>query len=85
MYRCSKLNTTVGGTKTSQHLYSQATYIKCTDTKAQLFNVIKKMITKEEIKVGQLIWEYGTKKEPNWIYVSLPYKKINQVLYLYTK
>ena len=47
MYRCSKLNTTVGGTKTSQHLYSQATDIKCTDTKAQLFNVIKKMITKE--------------------------------------
>ena len=75
----------MGGSKTSQHLYSQATDIKYTDTKAQLFNVIKKMITKEEIKVGQLIWEYGTKKEPNWIHVSLPYKKINQVLYLYTK
>ena len=43
------------------------------------------MITKEEIKVGQLILEYGTKKEPNLIHVSLPYKKINQVLYLYTK
>lgn len=33
------------------------------------------MITKEEIKVGQLIWEYGTKKEPNCIHVSLPYKE----------
>ena len=52
----------MGGSKTSQHLYGQATDIKCTDTKAQLFNVIKKMITKEEIKVGQLIWEYGTRK-----------------------
>lgn len=45
-YRCSKLNTTVGGSKTSQHSYGQAADIKCTATKAQLFNVIKKMITK---------------------------------------
>ena len=43
------------------------------------------MITKEEIKVGQLIWKYVTKKETNLIHISLPYKKINQVLYLYTK
>lgn len=41
-YRCSKLNTTVGGSKTSQPLYGQAADIKCTDTKAQLFNVIKR-------------------------------------------
>ena len=76
----------MGGSKASQHLYGQEADIKCTATiKAQLFNVIKKMITKWEIKVGQLIWEYVTKKESNWIHVSLPYKKINQVLDLYTK
>ena len=71
MYRCSKLNTTVGGSKTSQHLYGQSTDIKCTDTKAQLFNVIKKMITKEEIKVGQLIWEYRTKNQIGFMYLFL--------------
>lgn len=71
MYRCSKLNITVGGSKTSQHLYGQATDIKCTDTKAQLFNVIKKMITKEEIKVGQLIWEYRTKNQIGFMYLFL--------------
>ena len=43
------------------------------------------MIKKGELTVGQLIWEYGTKKEPNWIHVSLPYSKKNQILYLYSK
>lgn len=84
-YRCPKLNSAVGGSKTSQHLKGQAADIKCTATsKAELFNLIKGMINKGELTVGQLIWEYGTKKEPNWIHVSLPYTKKNQILYLYS-
>lgn len=83
-YRCPKLNTAVGGAKTSQHLTGAAADISCSATsKAYLFNLIKEMIDKGEITVGQLIWEYGTKKEPNWIHVSLPYTKKNQILYLY--
>lgn len=85
-YRSPKLNAAVGGVKTSQHMVGQAADIKCTGTsKAYLFNLIKSMIEKKEIKVGQLIWEYGTKQEPNWIHVSLPYTKVNQILYLYSK
>lgn len=85
-YRCPKLNAAVGGSKTSQHLKGQAADIKCTATsKAELFNLIKDMINKGELTVGQLIWEYGTKKEPNWIHVSLPYTKKNNILYLYSK
>ena len=85
-YRSQKLNAAVGGSKKSQHLLGQAADIKCTaTTKAYLFNLIKDMIKGGEIKVGQLIWEYGTKKEPNWIHVSLPYTKMNQILYLYSK
>ena len=85
-YRCPKLNAAVGGVKNSQHLTGEAADIKCTSTtKAALFKVIKTMIEKKELKVGQLIWEYGTKKEPNWIHVSLPYKKTNQIIYLYSK
>ena len=41
----------MGWSKTSQHSYDQTADIKCTATKDQLFNVIKKMITKWEIKV----------------------------------
>jgi len=85
-YRCPKLNAAVGGVKNSQHLLGEAADIKCTATpKAYLFNLIKEMINNKELKVGQLIWEYGTKKEPNWIHVSLPYKKTNQIIYLYSK
>lgn len=85
-YRCSKLNSAIGGAKNSQHMLGEAADIKCTATsKAYLFNLIKEMIDKKEIKVGQLIWEYGSKKEPSWIHVSLPYKKVNQILYLYSK
>lgn len=85
-YRCPKLNAAVGGSKTSQHMKGQAADIKCTATsKAELFNLIKGMINKGELTVGQLIWEYGTKKEPNWIHVSLPYAKKNNILYLYSK
>lgn len=84
-YRSPKLNTAVGGSKTSQHLTGAAADITCTATlKGYLFDVIKKMIERGEIEVGQLIWEYGTKKEPNWIHVSLPYSKKNQILYFYS-
>lgn len=86
-YRCPQLNTIVGGAKTSQHLQGQAADIVATGgrTNARLFSVIKAMIDAREIQVGQLIWEYGTKTEPNWVHVSLPYSKVNNILYLYNK
>lgn len=90
-YRCKKVNEAVGGAKNSQHMKCEAADIKCTaTTKAQLFFLIKKMMDDGEIKVGQLIWEYGNKKEPRWIHVSLPYTKVghtkptvNQILYYF--
>lgn|SRR5574344_320874 len=86
-YRCLALNNAVGGSKTSQHVVGQAADIVATGgrTNACLFSVIKSMIDSGEIRVGQLIWEYGTKKEPNWVHVSLPYSKVNNILYLYNK
>lgn len=86
-YRCPKLNSIIGGSKTSQHLKGEAADIRCTATsKAELFHLIKKMMDEDQIKVGQLIWEHGTKKEPQWVHVSLatPTKR-NQVLYLGVK
>lgn len=87
-YRCATLNNAVGGAKTSQHLTGEAADISCKATsKEHLFRIIEKMIRDGKLKVGQLIWEYGTKAEPNWIHVSLPRKNKtnNQVLYLYSK
>lgn len=85
-YRCPELNKRVKGSNTSQHLTGQAADISCTKTsKAVLFNLILGMIRSGKIRVGQLVWEYGSKKEPKWIHISLPRngKPNNQVLYYY--
>lgn len=85
-YRSKELNKKVNSSKTSQHTVGAAADIICeTKSKSYLFNLIKGMIENKEIKVGQLIWEYGTKTTPNWIHVSLPYSKTNQILYFYSK
>lgn len=82
-YRCPKLNAAIKGAKTSQHMNGEAADIKAIgSTNRELFNHIKKMIENGEIKVGQLIWEKGNKTEPQWVHVSLPYRKINNILYL---
>lgn len=86
-YRCEKLNNAVGGSKTSQHRYGAAADIEANNgNNTKLFYCIKEMIEKGEIEVGQLIWEYGSKENPNWVHVSLPMPhKKNQILYYYSK
>ena len=82
-YRCEALNKAVGGSRTSQHRLGEAADIKV-GSKAQnkaLFNLIQKMVSNGELKVGQLIDEYGY----SWVHVSLPRtngKPNNQVLHL---
>lgn len=79
-YRCSKLNKAVGGSATSQHVLGQAADITL-GTPAlnkMLFNLILDMINKKEIRVGQLIDEYGYR----WIHVSLPCHKVNNILHI---
>ena len=85
-YRCEKLNSLVGGSKTSQHIYGQACDLQIfnkTLTNKDLFDTIVEMIKSGEIKVGQLIWEGGTEENPNWVHISTPYKKTNQILRMY--
>ena len=87
-YRCPALNAAVGGVKNSQHVLGQAADIKAVNPKANgiLFNFIRELVEDGKLKVGQLIWEYGTKSRPNWIHVSLPRagKQNNQILYYYS-
>ena len=85
-FRCEELNKAVGGSKTSQHRYGSAVDIEANNgNNTKLFYCIKEMIENGEIEVGQLIWEYGNKKNPNWVHVSLPMPhKKNQILYLYS-
>lgn len=87
-YRMPRLNASVGGSPISQHLLGQAADIQALNMvdNGKLFFCIKKMIESGKLKVGQCIWEYGTKATPKWVHVSLPRlgKKNNQFVYYYS-
>lgn len=79
-YRNPILNRLVGGSTTSQHILGQAVDITVgsKSSNKKLFDLIVGMIERKEITVGQLISE----KDYSWIHISLPYKKVNQILHL---
>lgn len=82
-YRCKRLNSLVGGSKTSQHMKGEAADLIPVDGDTKrLFDVVRRMIKEGKIKTGQLIWEYGTWTKPKWVHISLPGKSVNQVLYI---
>lgn len=87
-YRCPWLNKLVGGVTGSQHVYGQAADIQALNPldNGKLHACIAKLIKEGKIKVGQCIWEYGSKTVPKWVHVSLPRagKKNNQMLYYYS-
>lgn len=68
-FRSPKLNKKIGGSATSQHMKGEALDIDCqkfgNGTNAKLFKFIK-----DNLEFDQLIWEFGTDKEPDWIHVS---------------
>ena len=67
-YRTKALNDAIGGRLTSQHCSGEALDLDMhgTDiTNAQVFNFIK-----DNLDFDQLIWEFGTDSNPNWVHVS---------------
>lgn len=71
-YRSMELNKAIGGSPSSQHSKGEALdldadiYKGCTNQ--QLFEAIKL-----HLPFDQLIWEYGTDLNPDWVHVSLKY------------
>jgi hypothetical protein len=67
-YRSSALNRAVGGSSSSQHCSGEAADIDMDGTNvtnAQIFNYIK-----DNLEFDQLIWEFGTDTNPDWVHVS---------------
>lgn len=66
-YRSEKLNKAVGGSKTSQHNKGQALDLVATSgfTNKDIFDYIK-----NNLDFDQLIYEFGTDKNPDWVHVS---------------
>jgi hypothetical protein len=50
--------------------------INCSN--AELFNQIQKL----KLPFDQMIWEYGTDKEPSWVHVSFGSLNRRQILYV---
>jgi hypothetical protein len=67
-YRSKALNTAVGGSLSSQHCSGEAIDIDMDGTaitNKQIFDFIKDNLTWD-----QMIWEFGTDANPDWVHVS---------------
>jgi zinc D-Ala-D-Ala carboxypeptidase len=67
-YRSKALNTAVGGSLSSQHCQGEAIDIDMDGssiTNKQVFDFIR-----ENLNFDQMIWEFGTDANPDWVHVS---------------
>jgi hypothetical protein len=67
-YRSAELNKAIGGSLSSQHCSFEAIDIDMDGTdipNAQIFNYIK-----DNLNFDQMIWEFGTDANPDWVHVS---------------
>ena len=68
-YRSEALNEAIGGSKTSQHSKGEALDLDAdvygVITNADIFHYIE-----DNLDYDQLIWEFGTEENPDWVHVS---------------
>jgi hypothetical protein len=67
-YRSKALNEAIKGSSSSQHCSGEAIDIDMDGTSitnAEIFNYIK-----DNLEFDQLIWEFGTDTNPDWVHVS---------------
>lgn len=81
-YRSDALNKAIGGSKTSQHCTGEAIDI---DMDGSAHGITNKMVfdyIKDNLNFDQLIWEFGTASNPDWVHVSYEStgKQRNQIL-----
>jgi len=71
-YRSPAVNVGIGGSKTSQHCYGQAADIETSYLTKELYLLIKDMVQRGLITVGQLICEFADSSSGGWVHISLP-------------
>jgi len=66
-FRCYDLNRAIGGSTTSQHRQGEAIDVDATNgiTNKQLYDYIR-----DNLEYDQLICEFGTDKNPDWVHFS---------------
>jgi hypothetical protein len=68
-YRSEALNEAIGGSKTSQHSKGEALDLDAdvygVITNSDIFNFVL-----DRLDFDQLIWEFGTDENPDWVHIS---------------
>lgn len=75
-FRSEELNSAVGGSSTSQHVKGEAMDIDndgLSPTNREIFDYIK-----DNLVFDQLIFEGGTKEDPDWVHVSKKSEGVNR-------
>ena len=82
-FRSLELNKAIGGSTKSQHCNGQA--IDIDDTFGYKKNAEMYYFIKSELDFDQMIWEFGTDGNPDWVHVSYvsPEKNRNRCLKAY--
>ena len=75
-YRGPELNKAIGGSSKSQHCHGQAMDID--DTYGYMSNADMYEYIKNNLSFDQMIWEFGTDKNPDWVHVSYVNEEANR-------
>ena len=69
-YRSIELNRAVKGSLTSQHCTGEAIDVDMDGTPNGVTNKMVFNYIKDNLEFDQLIWEFGTNENPDWVHVS---------------
>jgi len=69
-YRSAELNQALKGAKSSQHLKGEAIDIDMDGSANGVTNTMVFNYIKDNLEFDQLIWEFGTNENPDWVHVS---------------
>lgn len=69
-YRSAELNKAIGGASSSQHCSGEAIDIDMDGRPGGITNKMVFDFIKENLNFDQLIWEFGTDTNPDWVHVS---------------
>ena len=69
-YRSIELNRAIKGSLTSQHCQGEAIDIDMDGTPHGVTNKMVFNYIKDNLEFDQLIWEFGTNENPDWVHVS---------------
>ena len=74
-FRSKALNKRIGGSTTSQHCKGEAFDLDGLDglTNSEIFFYVK-----NNLHFDQMIWEFGTDEEPDWVHISFKYEGLNR-------